>query len=195
MQPQGIVLEQDRCQHLVGRSYQKHKQGQLSHTGNEWEQIWNECQILYYRGELGASSADDRVTSQKTCFIADFIRSASCSDPEIQSHIRAINIATSQSELASAYQLDEKFHGLYISASQNKKVMEMYRTLNSHAYAAYIIGHETRAQIMDGALEHQKLYDAILSNEKMEVHRLVTLHLENARHNICTILKELELTT
>ena len=61
----------------------------------------------------------------------------------------------------------------------------MYRTLNSHAYAAYIVGHETRAQIMDGALEHQKLYDAILSNEKME----------NARHNICTILKELELTT
>ena len=73
--------------------------------------------------------------------------------------------------------------------------MEMYRTLNSHAYAAYIVGHETRAQIMDGALEHQKLYDAILSNEKMEVHRLVTLHLENARHNVCTILKELELTT
>ena len=59
----------------------------------------------------------------------------------------------------------------------------------------YIVGHETRTQIMDGALEHQKLYDAILSNEKMEVHRLVTLHLENARHNICTILKELELTT
>ena len=52
-----------------------------------------------------------------------------------------------------------------------------------------------RDRIMDGALEHQKLYDAILSNEKMEVHRLVTLHLENARHNICTILKELELTT
>ena len=71
----------------------------------------------------------------------------------------------------------------------------MYRTLNSHAYAAYIVGHETRTQIMDGVLEHQKLYDAILSNEKMEVHRLVTLHLENARHNICTILKELELTT
>ena len=42
----------------------------------------------------------------------------------------------------------------------------MYRTLNSHAYAAYIVGHETRTQIMDGALEHQKLYDAILSNEK-----------------------------
>ena len=35
----------------------------------------------------------------------------------------------------------------------------MYRTLNSHAYAAYIVGHETRTQIMDGALEHQKLYD------------------------------------
>ena len=43
----------------------------------------------------------------------------------------------------------------------------MYRTLNSHAYAAYIVGHETRAQIMDGALEHQKLYDAILSNKKV----------------------------
>lgn len=36
----------------------------------------------------------------------------------------------------------------------------MYRTLNSHAYAAYIVGHETRTQIMDGALEHQKLYDS-----------------------------------
>ena len=71
----------------------------------------------------------------------------------------------------------------------------MYRTLNSHAYAAYIVGHATGAPSMEGALAHQKLYDAILSNEKMEVHRLVTLHLENARHNICTILKELELTT
>lgn len=131
--------------------------------------------------------------------IVDFIRSTPTLQAQmhanIQSHIRAINIATSQAELAAAYQLDEKFHGLYISASQNKKITEMYRTMNAHAYAPYIVGRETRAQIMDGAMEHQKIYDAILANEKMEVHQLVTLHLENARHNVCTILKELELTT
>ena len=49
-----IVLEQNGRQHLVGRSYQQYEQGQLSHTGNEWEQISrNNGTLLDRHDDLG----------------------------------------------------------------------------------------------------------------------------------------------
>lgn len=110
----------------------------------------------------------------------------------VTSHIRSINIASSSSEYNTVYQLDNKFHELYISASGNKKIIELYRTLNTHVYSAYVCTRQSRVKIVEGAMEHQHILDALLAGEKQEVYNCVYTHIENARETVCGILRTLE---
>lgn len=88
------------------------------------------------------------------------------------------------------YELDNRFHELYIAASGNTKALDLFHNLNSHVYSSFIYGRQPKEQTLDGIKEHQNILDALTRGDEDKAKELITIHISNARHHIYAALKE-----
>lgn len=88
------------------------------------------------------------------------------------------------------YELDNRFHELYIAASGNTKALDLFHNLNSHVYSSFIYGRQPKEQTLDGIKEHQNILDALTHGDEDKAKELITIHISNARHHIYAALKE-----
>lgn len=92
-------------------------------------------------------------------------------------------------EYFRTYELDQKFHELFILSSGNRTALRVYKGLYSHSYAAYLYGKQPRVQTINGILEHQEIYRSMLEGNTEKVCDLLHSHIENARNKILLSLK------
>ncbi len=92
-------------------------------------------------------------------------------------------------EYFKTYEIDKQFHELFIFASGNKSALRIYKSLNTHAYAASLYGKQPKDKTVEGIQEHKKIYEAICAGDQKSVIELIQLHHENARTKIQLALK------
>lgn len=130
-------------------------------------------------------------------FFAPKIAEAVMSSMELQSKFRdnlAENLAlvknfSTTEEYFKTYELDRQFHELYLMASGNQAAVRAYKNANTHTYAAYLFHKQPQSKTVDGILEHQKIFEALLSGDVEEVRRQVSIHNKNARVKIEMTIK------
>lgn len=93
------------------------------------------------------------------------------------------------SEYQRVYRLDQQFHGLYIECSGNTKAIQVYSTLNTHAYSTYLYGKQPREKTISGVVEHQMIFDSLREGDEEKARSFLRLHSQNAREKIYHTLK------
>lgn len=94
------------------------------------------------------------------------------------------------SEYQTVYKLDRDFHRLYLACSGNNKAVQVFETLNTHAYSAYLYGKQSRAKTIEGVMEHQMIYDALCEGDEEKAKEYLKLHSRNAKEVIYLTLKQ-----
>jgi DNA-binding GntR family transcriptional regulator len=87
------------------------------------------------------------------------------------------------------YDLDKEFHQLYIQCSRNDTVVQVYNTLGTHGYRYYAFGKLEMKQLVRGFEEHKLIYEALKGQNESELKRVIKLHIQNAKEEICNALK------
>lgn len=93
------------------------------------------------------------------------------------------------SDYQTVYKLDHDFHELYLASSGNKKAVEVFNRLNSHAYSTYLYGKQPRSKTIEGVKEHQMIYDALCEKNEENAKKYLELHSINAKEKIYLTLK------
>lgn len=92
-------------------------------------------------------------------------------------------------EYFKTYEIDKQFHELFIFSSGNKSALRIYKSLNTHAYAASLYRKQPKDKTIEGIQEHKQIYEAMRADDQATVLRLIRLHHENARDKIQLALK------
>jgi len=93
----------------------------------------------------------------------------------------------------TVYQLDKKFHELYLQCSGNKKSLEVFQRLNTHVYSTYLYRKQPRTKTIDGIKEHQMIFDALLEGNEEKIRNYIEIHSHNAKDVIYSTLKKANL--
>ncbi|MFV0314168.1 MAG: GntR family transcriptional regulator, partial [Anaerotignum sp.] len=64
------------------------------------------------------------------------------------------------------YELDYKFHELYLKCSGNRKLVETFHYINPFLYSNFIFRRQSKAKDIMGVKEHIAILDAILSEDE-----------------------------
>ncbi len=110
-------------------------------------------------------------------------------EKNLREHFEYVEKFSNTSEYFTVYDLDQKFHELYLKCSGNRMAVKVYNSLNSHAYATYLYGKQPREKTLAGVREHQMVYEALLERDSEKVLKLVQLHYKNAKEIIYLVLK------
>lgn len=84
---------------------------------------------------------------------------------------------------------DSKFHELYLTCSGNKKLVELYHSVNPFIYSNYIFRKQSREKDFAGVEEHKKIIEAIFDRDEEKLRKCLTEHINNAVKAINMIIK------
>ena len=115
-------------------------------------------------------------------------------EENLRENMELVETFSSPEEYFRTYELDQQFHELYITASGSQTALQMYRQLNTHTYAAYLLGKQPRGKTVEGIEEHQDMYRAMREGDAEALRQQVKRHNENARTKIQMVLKLHDLT-
>lgn len=87
------------------------------------------------------------------------------------------------------YLQDFRFHELYLKCSGNKKLVELYHSVNPFIYSNYIFRKQSRKKDFAGIEEHQKIIEAIFDCDEARLRACLTEHIDNAVKAISMIIK------
>ena len=111
----------------------------------------------------------------------------------LEENVRKIlEFAENATELDShqkMHQLDRDFHELYLKCSGNKKMVEIYCNLNTHAYANYIFGSHPKERATAVVDEHRQILDAIIAQDRQALEEAIRLHMNNSKAIVKLLLK------
>lgn len=110
-------------------------------------------------------------------------------EKNIEKNLDLVQTFTTVEEYLRTYEIDRQFHELFIFASGNKSALRIYKSLNTHVYAASLYHKQPKDKTIEGILEHKKLYDAMRLGDQDTVLSLIRLHHENALSKIRLALK------
>ena len=145
---------------------------------------WSEiCDILEMRRMMELYFADVVMRSLK--------------DPELHApfeenlaeHLELARSSAGAVQYQRVYQLDQAFHRLYLQCAHNRKALQVFDTLNSHAYSTYLYGRQPRAKVVAGVTEHRVLWDALLEGDGQRARTAIARHFDNAKDIIFLTLK------
>ena len=87
------------------------------------------------------------------------------------------------------YTLDNEFHELYLKCSGNKKLVDMYHSINPFMYSNYIFKKQSNEKDISGVEEHQEIVKAILDEDEERLRHWLRVHNENAIKSVNTIMR------
>lgn len=87
------------------------------------------------------------------------------------------------------YIYDFKFHELYLKCSGNRKLVELYNSINPFIYSNYIFRKQSREKDFAGVEEHKKILKAIFDKDEQSLRNHLTEHINNAIKSISMIIK------
>lgn len=92
-----------------------------------------------------------------------------------------LNMAEDADYYTKTYELDNRFHELYISSSGNSKALEMFHNMNSLIYSGVLYGHQPKDQVREGIREHQELLDALMMGDAKRSRESIRIHIRHAK--------------
>lgn len=107
----------------------------------------------------------------------------------LQQNLELVKSFSTPEEYFQIYKLDQEFHELFIASAGNQAAMRTYSSLNTHTYAAYLFDKQPKNKTIEGILEHQDIYRAMLDADVQAVRHQIAVHNENARNKIQITLK------
>lgn len=87
------------------------------------------------------------------------------------------------------YMLDNEFHELYLMCSGNKKLVDMYHSINPFMYSNYIFKKQSSEKDISGVEEHREIIEAIFDKDEERLRHWLKIHNNNAVKSINTIMK------
>jgi DNA-binding GntR family transcriptional regulator len=84
--------------------------------------------------------------------------------------------------------LDVEFHVLIIGATQNARLMGMYRTLSVHIHLARIYQREVEQRAQANHSEHVAIYEGLIAGNPAATAEAVTAHIEHVRDHILQMM-------
>lgn len=87
------------------------------------------------------------------------------------------------------YMLDNEFHELYLKCSGNKKLVDMYQSINPFMYSNYIFKKQSSEKDISGVEEHREIIQAIFDKDEERLRHWLKIHNNNAVKSISVIMK------
>ncbi|MDD2959255.1 MAG: GntR family transcriptional regulator [Lachnospiraceae bacterium] len=87
------------------------------------------------------------------------------------------------------YMLDNEFHELYLKCSGNKKLVDLYHSVNPFMYSNYIFKKQSSEKDISGVVEHQEIIQAIFDKDEERLRHWLRVHNNNAVRSIDVIMK------
>ena len=87
------------------------------------------------------------------------------------------------------YRIDDEFHDMLISCSENSLAMHTYKNLNPFQYATYVFGKQSIERLSTGLREHEDLVEAIKQGDADKVRKMIIEHMDRGSDSIISILK------
>ena len=87
------------------------------------------------------------------------------------------------------YMLDNEFHELYLKCSGNKKLVDLYHSVNPFMYSNYIFKKQSREKDISGVEEHREIIEAIFAKDEDRLRHWLKVHNNNAVKSINAIMK------
>lgn len=84
---------------------------------------------------------------------------------------------------------DAKFHELYLKCSGNRKLVELYHSVNPFIYSNYIFRKQSKEKDFAGVEEHRKIIQAIFDEDEERLRECLKEHINNAVKAISMIIK------
>lgn len=107
----------------------------------------------------------------------------------IAEHKRVIENVVDVNDYFENYSLDQEFHQMFVQCSGNKRLLEIYSNLGTHAYAYYVYGRQPREGMIEGVREHEAIYQALLAGDAAELRAQIERHIINAKKNVYEMLE------
>ncbi|KKM12116.1 hypothetical protein SY88_05145 [Clostridiales bacterium PH28_bin88] len=102
----------------------------------------------------------------------------------ITEHKRIIEYGTGVNDYFQNYSLDQEFHQMFVKCSGNKRIVQIYSNLGTHAYAYYIYGKQSKEETIAGVEEHEAIFNALVTQNETELRRCIEMHIVNAKNKI-----------
>ena len=87
------------------------------------------------------------------------------------------------------YMLDNEFHELYLKCSGNKKLVDLYHSINPFMYSNYIFKKQSSEKDIAGVEEHREIIQAIFDQDEERLRYWLRVHNNNAVKSIGIIMK------
>lgn len=102
----------------------------------------------------------------------------------IEEHSKVVENIKDLDDYYRHFSLDQEFHKIYIECSGNKKVIQMYNSLETHIYMHYVYWKQSKERMKAGYKEHKAIYDALMTFDQEKVLEMVKKHIYNAKEDI-----------
>ncbi|MDR1321349.1 MAG: GntR family transcriptional regulator [Gracilibacteraceae bacterium] len=107
----------------------------------------------------------------------------------IERHNRIVSNKMKAEDFLDNYKYDFAFHELYLKCSGNAKIVDLFTSLNPLLYSSFIYQKQSREREIEGAKEHERIFNAILAKDIETLRAAITDHLENSKRSISLILR------
>ena len=87
------------------------------------------------------------------------------------------------------YLQDDRFHELYLICSGNRKMVELYHSINPFIYSNYIFRKQSVEKNYAGLEEHKQIIQAIFDEDEERLKKCLKTHIDNALQAFEIIIK------
>lgn len=87
----------------------------------------------------------------------------------------------SYSDFLKNYQLDQEFHRMLVTCTENNKIIQLYKNLGTHVYGNYIYGQQSKEEIIPGVQEHEIIFNALADEDEVKLRNALEAHIMNAK--------------
>lgn len=110
-------------------------------------------------------------------------------EKNIEENLKLAKTYTDVEDYYQVYELDRQFHELIFISTGNHTALKMFKNLNTHAYALFLFGKQTREKTIEGIEEHKDIYEAMKTNNPEKAASILSLHAKNATDKISMAIR------
>ena len=101
----------------------------------------------------------------------------------IREHLTAVDETSKGSSHLRQNQIDSDFHLLLVSATQNERMLSIYKSLGFHMTMFYLYGEKRTQRFVECNQEHLDILNAVKAQDRQALEKAISAHLANTYKN------------
>ena len=102
---------------------------------------------------------------------------------------KGIGETASLEEYFSNYDYDCAFHELYLKCTGNRKILDVYHSIDPFGFFTYVFHRQSPKRDLAGAKEHLKIYEAIMDRDEERLKACLRERYENSEKAVTRLLR------